>query len=381
LSRQQTTQWHKKYNRNEVSPIECLLIADDLTGACDAAVCFAMRGFGTAVSIANGAGFEGSSVVAISTESRDVESSAAGCRIQAAAARLRTISPRLLFKKIDSTLRGHSGVEIAAALDAFNCDVAIVCPAFPGMNRIVSAGLLRVNGSSDFAPIDVAEHLRAHGIGQCAHAQCEEIAMAISSGARVIVLDAVCDKDLDRIAVAGLATGLRILWTGSAGLAAALARTLRPGSQCHSHPVPAGPLLFCLGSNHAVTVAQETALVGRTRAPVVPAEATTRETIHGKLRQSRQVVLRIPRGAVAKERLTELLPPDGAAAVVVSGGDTATLFCEAAGVQYIDLVDEVLPGIPHGVIRGGALHGISIVTKSGGFGAIDALIQITEYFS
>ncbi len=336
---------------------------------------------GLTVSIADGAGFEGASVVAISTESRNVESSAAGNLISAAAARLQAISPRLLFKKIDSTLRGHAGVEIAAALDAFDCDAAVVCPAFPAMSRIVSAGHLRVTGDAGFAPIDVTSYLREQGIEQCLHADCEAITAAISSGARAVVIDAVHDEDLDRIAAAGLATGLRILWAGSAGLAAALARTLHPATQSHSRPVATGPLLFCLGSSHPVTVAQELALVSRMRVPVVHAERTTREAIGAELRQGRHVVLRIPRGAVSKEQLKELLPNDRVSAVVLSGGDTASLFCRAAGVEHIDLVDEVLPGIPYGVIRGGAFDGISIVTKSGGFGDPDALIQVAEYFS
>lgn len=340
-----------------------------------------MRRRRTTVALADGAGFEGSSVVAISTESRNVDSSAARGLVFAAAARLAEISPQLLFKKIDSTLRGHAGVEVAAALDAFGCDAAIVCPAFPGMNRVVSAGRLRVDGSSDFVPIDVAAHFRGQGIERCANAQCEEIATAISSGARIVVLDAVCDEDLGRITDAGLATGLRILWAGSAGLAAALARTLHPGPQYDPRPIAAGPALFCLGSNHAVTVAQEAALAGRMRAPVVHAEQTTRETIDAELRQGRHVVLRIPRGVVLAEQLKELLPRDRVSAFVVSGGDTATLVCEAAAVRYIELVDEVLSGIPHGIIRGGAFDGISIVTKSGGFGATDALIQVAKYFS
>ena len=117
------------------------------------------------------------------------------------------------------------------------------------------------------------------------------------------------------------------------------------------------------------------------RVPVVHAERTTREAIGAELRQGRHVVLRIPRGAVSKEQLKELLPNDRVSAVVLSGGDTASLFCRAAGVEHIDLVDEVLPGMPYGVIRGGALDGISIVTKSGGFGDPDALIQVAENFS
>jgi D-threonate/D-erythronate kinase len=376
---------NRHFDRNIIATryrgIECLLIADDLTGACDAAVCFAMRGRRTTVSVADGAGFEGASVVAISTESRDVDSSAAGSLISAVAARLPAISPRLLFKKIDSTLRGHAGVEIAAALDAFDCDAAVVCPAFPAMSRIVSAGRLRVTGDVSFSTIDVTSYLRKQGIEHSMHVKYDAVVAAISSGARAIVIDAVHDEDLDRIAGAGLASGLRILWAGSAGLAAALARTLHPTTQSRRRPVATAPLLFCLGSNHPVTVAQEVALVRRMRVPVVHAEGTTREAIDAELRQGRHVVLRIPRGAVPKEQLKELLPSDRVSAVVLSGGDTASLFCQAAGVEHIDLVDEVLPGIPFGIICGGAFDGIPVVTKSGGFGDADALIQVAVHFS
>jgi D-threonate/D-erythronate kinase len=352
-----------------------------LTGACDAAVCFATRGLRTIASIADGAGFESASVVAIATESRDLDFAAARDVISTAAARLPAIEPRLLFKKIDSTLRGHAGVEIAAALNAFRCDAAIVCPAFPAMGRIVSAGRLCVIGDAGFSTIDVTAYLRSQGIEQCVYAECDRIPAAISSGTRVIVLDSVCDEDLDRIAAAGLATNLRILWAGSAGLAAALARTLAPATQSYLRPVSTGSLLFCLGSNHPATVVQETSLISRTGTPVLYAERLASGIIDAEIRQGRHVVLRIPRGAIGQEQLRELLPHGQLAAVVVSGGDTASLFCRAAGVEYIELLAEVLPGIPRGVIRGGTYEGISIVTKSGGFGDSDALIQIAEHFS
>ncbi len=110
--------------------LDCFLLADDLTGACDAAVHFAMRGRPTAVLVAPDAEAAGAAVIAISTESRDLEPAAIRSATATAAATLAR-PPQLLIKKIDSTLRGHAGVEIAAALDAFACDAAIICPAFP----------------------------------------------------------------------------------------------------------------------------------------------------------------------------------------------------------------------------------------------------------
>ena len=363
-----------------VAALDCFLVADDLTGACDAAVHFAMRGYRTSVPIAAGAELANASVIAISTESRDIEPAAIRSAISAAAASL-TRSPRILFKKIDSTLRGHAGVEIAAAIDAFGCHAAVVCPAFPRMNRIVNGGYLRVAGAADFEPIDVAAYLRAQGVDRCVHIRPEAILEAISSGARMVVLDSVCDRDLDRIAAAVPSLDPRILWAGSAGLASALARTLPAKPQPRPHSAPEGPVLFAIGSDHRATVAQQAALVNRRRALLLQPEQTKAEWIHAALGRGQHVVLRIPRGRISVERLEELVTGAPASAVVLSGGDTASLFCRAARVERVDLFEEIVPGVPCGAIRGGAFDGISAVTKSGGFGDADALIEVADYFT
>jgi uncharacterized protein YgbK (DUF1537 family) len=364
-----------------VAALDCFLIADDLTGACDAAVHFAMRGRRTIVRIAPGAELADATVIAVSTDSRDLEPAAARDAVAAAAASLPIGSPSILFKKIDSTLRGHTGAEITAALTASGCDAAVVCPAFPWMNRIVEAGYLRVAGAADFAPIEVAAHLRAQGAEGCVHTGYEAIPEAISSGARMVVLDAVCDDDLDRIAAVAPAFDFRVLWVGSAGLASALARTLPPGPQFRPRPAPKGPVLFCIGSDHRVTVAQQTALVGQRRALLVHAGPTSGDCIGAALSRGQHVVLRIPHGRVSTEALQELAAHAPTSALVLSGGDTASLFCRAAGVQRIDLFDEIIPGVPCGIIRGGVFDGTSVATKSGGFGPPDALIQVADYFA
>jgi uncharacterized protein YgbK (DUF1537 family) len=363
-----------------VAALDCFLIADDLTGACDAAVHFAMRGRRTIVPIAPCAGLADASVIAMSTDSRDLEPAAARDAISAAAS-LPVGSPSILFKKIDSTLRGNAGVEIDAALAAFRRDAAVVCPAFPRMNRIVEAGYLRITADAGFVPIQVAAHLRAQGVEGCVRAEHEAIPEAISSGARMVVLDAVCDDDLDRIAAVGLALDFRILWVGSAGLASALARTLPVASRSRPRLAPRGPVLFCIGSDHRATLAQQMALVGRRQALLVHSGPTNGECMETALRSGQHVVLRIPLGQVSAECLKGLVACARNHALVLSGGATASLVCRAAGVQRIDLFDEIIPGVPRGAIGGGELDGITVVTKAGGFGRPDALIQVADYFT
>ena len=338
----------------------CLLIADDLTGACDAAAPFAARGLSTRVALSPDAAVEDSCVLAVTTNSRDIDQALVSATMAATAAQVSNARPRVLFKKIDSTLRGNTAQEIAAAVDHFGCRAAVVCPAFPAMNRVVHDGYLALSNSPQFAPIHVPTRL------SCAHSVIDRLESAITSGERMISLDGTCDSDLDRIArvLLGIADPA-ILWVGSAGLAAALARAFV------EQPVqPSGiaalvsrsaPVLFCLGSDHPVTLAQECALLTAAR--------------------NGAAVFRIGSAFGTKQNLRREIEAAAPAALVLSGGDTALHVCRALDVQCIDLHDELLPGIPVGKLRGGNFDGTPVVTKSGGFGHPDAFLRIADYFS
>ena len=74
----------------------------------------------------------------------------------------------------------------------------------------------------------------------------------------------------------------------------------------------------------------------------------------------------------------ELLDRRHIGALVLSGGDTAALVCDAAGVGSVDVIAEVAPGIPWGYLRGGTADATTVVTKGGGFGDAGALVQIAD---
>jgi len=344
--------------------LECLLIADDLTGACDAAVQFARRGYRTHVRV-DSHGEEEASVLAISAESRHLSAAEIRPVMDSLAQRLPVARARILFKKIDSTLRGNVGAEIAAALTAFGCEAAVITPAFPAMGRTVEGGYLRV-GAAQFEPVDLRARL---GLETCTHVQPGAVYAAMEAGARFISVDAACDRDLDTIAAAGLGSKRRILWAGSAGLASALARTLPwggplvPGSPPGMAPRPASSVLFCLGSDHPVTVEQQRHLLALGRSEYVVLNLSVRQT--------------------SVERVRELVEDaaGAATALVLSGGDTASLVCRALGVRRIQIEDEIVPGIPWGHLTGGAFDQSPVATKSGGFGAPHALIQVADFFT
>ena len=337
------------------------MIADDLTGACDAAVHFAMRGRETVVSLGVETAPPETDVVAVSAGSRELGPEELKALMDEAARRLPVASAGILFKKIDSTLRGNVGAEIAAAVEAFGCEAAVITPAFPALNRVVEAGFLRVTAGAAFVPIEVARRLRWQGAEPCSHVPPGAVAEALETGARFISLEATCDEDLDAIAAEGLALGKRLLWAGSGGLASALARKLAPRYRAPCEiPLREGAVLFCLGSDHPATLEQqERVLAERPGHPV----------------------LRVPRGALTEEKIRELVQAEPVRALVLSGGDTAAVVCRALGAKRIRLCDEILPGIPRGVLIGGLADGLPVATKAGGFGEPDALIRVADHFS
>jgi uncharacterized protein YgbK (DUF1537 family) len=206
------------------------------------------------------------------------------------------------------------------------------------------------------------------------------VSAAIEAGARFISADATCDNDLDTIASAGLGSGRRILWAGSAGLASALARTL-PWGRSPTCPQPASSVLFCIGSDHPVTVQQQRHLIAQRPVLSLSAETATPQSIASTLRRGEHVVLVVPVRQTSLERVRELIGSAAATALVLSGGDTASLVCRALGVRRIELEDEIVPGIPWGYLSGGAFDRSRVATKSGGFGAPHALIQVADFFT
>ncbi|WP_317231183.1 nucleotide-binding domain containing protein, partial [Clavibacter sp. MX14-G9D] len=67
---------------------------------------------------------------------------------------------------------------------------------------------------------------------------------------------------------------------------------------------------------------------------------------------------------------------DGASALVLMGGEGARAVLSRQGADAILVRDAIREGIPVGVIEGGRLHGLAVVTKAGGFGPPSSLTDI-----
>lgn len=394
------------------------VLADDLTGAADAGIEFAGAGWRTRVlrQAWQVADLHGAEVVVIDTASRASAPAVAYAAIQHAAARLAQAGVTIVYKKIDSTLRGPLGAEIDAVLDACGLSLAVVCPAFPAARRFLCAGVLHVDhvpvaqsaaGRDPVTPVreshlpsllasqtqrPVLHWPRLPSPSAAAPATGSPAVPSILPPAGVIVVDALDDDDLAQIVQAALAAAKPLLLVGSAGLArplaAQMAQAAHPAGRANCEtwpadaavedvgqvawpvgaPLPGGaaPVLVVCGSLHPAARAQVQAV--RTQGGSAVTLLTTPET---------PVMTATPQAAalaLAQQALASL-QAHAVAGIVATGGDTLESLLATLGAQGIDLERGLAPGVPLGRIAGGPWAGLPIVSKAGGFGAPDTLVQ------
>ena len=154
------------------------MLADDLAGAHDVAVPFAKRGF--AVAVPTGPDrldrFDSADVVVLNTNSRSCGAAEAADHVGAACEAIRARSGTLIYKKIDSTLRGHVGLEIDLVSDLMEFGLVVCAPAYPEMRRTTVGGYQLLHGvpvrSRDMAGPDIPPRhafipdLLEHGTGR-----------------------------------------------------------------------------------------------------------------------------------------------------------------------------------------------------------------------
>ena len=342
-----------------------LIIADDLTGAADSAVAFAERGFQTEVLLEGiPAGDGDAEVIAFTTETRDVPVDKVRGKFDV----LRSVGWEgvLLFKKIDSMLRGNTIAEIELAAQMLPDHTVVISPAYPKLGRVCIAGQVHWSDQAGEGSIDLVGNLHRCGI------QPISLPAGLDAGSlagwmrrdqergRAFLHDATTDEDLGSLARAGLALDRPVLWIGSGGLAHALARQCaqRSNPVRHFQPHPGTGLLF-VGSDHPVT---------KTQIEMLWKEDLTDISVIQ--------VRRGDSGASDIQAAVRRLEPHDIAFIFMTGGDTAMLVCRALGVASLAIESEYAPGVPVGRMKKGLLDGVPVVLKSGGFGDPDLLCRI-----
>ncbi len=351
------------------------LIADDLTGALDTAAQF--TGAGRAVPVFPG-GLLPEALprdFAIDAATREMDGPSAAAAAVRFARLLATETDAIAYKKVDSLLRGHPGLELAATLRTAPAAHCMIAPAFPLHGRVTRGGRqfsLAAGASEPFGD-DIRATLVAQGIPVGLRSPGEDAPEGVS------LWDAQTDEDLRLIAGAGARLRPPPLWCGSGGLAAAIANAVVPGA-----PRVGGPLLGLFGSDHPVTavqlercaarlvsIADGEADAGRVGALLEdPGACLVRCALAGGMDRA-EAALRISREF---GRLVARVPRPGT--LLVSGGETLRSLCQALGTHRLDVVGQLIPGVPVSRIVGGVWDGTLLVSKSGSFGDDELLLRI-----
>lgn len=318
-----------------------IIIADDLTGALDSGAEFARLGLSVRVahrlSQLPALLDSGADVVAISTGTREATAEVARRRLAPLRALVGT-APGVIFKKIDSRLKGPIATELDALLPR-TAPAPIVCPAIPRLGRICRDGFVTGAGVSQPLPI----------------------APAIGRPARI--LPAATEAEIDAALPADLRGAILV---GAAGLAAALARRLSGGVP----PPPTGlppaaslptPAVLAIGSRDPVTLEQIAALP-------VTLPATIR-LLRPPAGEDAGAARDFPVAAAAAVR------SGSAGTLFACGGETAAAILDALDAGLLTLTGEVLAGVPMAWFGLGPRR-ICLVTKSGGFGPPETLTRL-----
>lgn len=392
-----------------------LIVADDFTGGLDTGVQFARQGVAARVVVnPDGTGdwtqTDGQVLVAV-TESRHLPPDAAYAVVFRIVAEARRAGIPYIYKKTDSALRGNIGAELSAALVASGADMLPFLPAFPRMRRTTMGGRHYIDGvpvsasafgRDPFNPVldsDVRRLIAAQTDAPVWNAAPE----ALAAGRGICVVDAESDGDLERAGARLGELGALSVSAGCAGFAAFLPSLLKLKTGAPpAMPALGDGLLVVCGSVNPVTRCQLDWAEGRgfARLRLTPAQKLGADAVAMPLPQARWLILdandpdpdNAPTRAYAlacgydldevRRRVAAslagalaALEPEWPGALLITGGDTLLECLTRLGVQGIEPLLELFPGVVLSKCRLAGRERM-IVSKSGGFGDETLLTEL-----
>jgi uncharacterized protein YgbK (DUF1537 family) len=316
-----------------------LVAADDRTGAFEVAALFAEVVGPVVVTV--GAAPRESGVVDIATRTMTADAAAL------AAAGVDSSPSAWIAHKIDSTLRGNWVAELRARQRATGRRV-VVLPGWPEMGRTCAGGVVSVDGVSIGSVLDRMRDAELMGdAGQL---------RAWLDGDGMLAVCDVPDSDAMHSAAAVLA-GHKVLIAGPAGpLGAAFAADR--GVQPREHRVLVeSPVLVVCGSAHHVAREQ----IQRLQNARPDVEILETPVPDGALHAEAVAALAVRAMVISKEREP--------GTIVIIGGETAAALLGAAPRSVVGFAAAGMPCTRHG-------SDSLIITKAGGFGGPDALVEL-----
>ena len=425
---------------------QCIVIADDLTGGNATGVLLRKMNYQADTVLNLGAVdpalIKYSDCVVYPTDSRGVSPKEAYRRVREACKVLAADGVKIYTHRIDSTLRGNLGSETDAMLDFLGEDyIAIAAPCFPATARIVCGGYMLVEGiplhqtniaidpKTPVLTSDVAALFRGQSKYKVAPVMMDELmkgeewlsgrlkALA-ADGVRTVTLDCITQDDLELIASALIASGLKFIAVDPGPFTATLVRKLIP----QETSLGKYRVLSVVGSVNSRTLDQmryvwknlDTGRVMVESKKLLESDEACEEEIarvvNAVLYAGRgNQILTVTGDGIYPENRIDFAPymekfhcsMDDVTALInyafaeiayrifraepsfralyTSGGDVTVAVCERFGTAGLRLRDEVLPLAAYGEFLGGEFAGVHIVTKGGSQGDETAIARCLAF--
>jgi len=423
------------------------IIADDLTGANDTGVQFAKNSYKTMVSILEDKSKnivvpDDLDVFVIDSETREAEKEIARNRMKNILEKININKEDIVYKKVDSTLRGNVGVEIAEIMNRLDKDICIFSPSFPSHQRITVGGYLLVqqkplgfseysknplveNGDNSFIPFLLKKQTN-FSIGQIDLKEVSRGKEVILSkinelhekGNKIIVIDSTNEVHLKDILASSLKFNGSVLFSGSAGLANHFPNIDKKKERIKINTNNKGPIAVTVGSRNPIAMTQieylkekldfeeikidlegvfsnkEEILNGYILKGITAAKnnqhlliytdavRNDKEKINKKLMLEYHLDFRDLEVNIKKifgEIVLKVVQNSNLNNLILTGGDVALGVCKELGISELTILEELLPGIPLSVARFENIF-LNIMTKAGGFGEADTLHRLITKF-
>ena len=418
------------------------VIADDLTGANDTGVQFAKKGYNTMVSILDKQSTiiipNNLDVFVVDTETRELKSKIAREKLRNILKRLNINKNDMIYKKVDSTLRGNVGDEIEEIMNILKKDICVFSPSYPSYQRITVRGHLIV----DQKPLELSEYscynstqienssipflLKKQTDFPVAQIDLKDVAKGqkaillkinelYQKGNKIIVIDSTNEEHLKDIFASGLKFDGQVLFSGSAGLANHFPNIYNKNEDLKINIENSkSPVIVVAGSRNSIMEDQINYLKNRLNfaelkidleqifsnkdrildnynTKCIEAIKTNRDLVihtnaiyNEEKLINKKVMLKYHLGfrelevEIKKffgELTSKILKNSCVRNLILTGGDIALGVCEELKIYNMNILDELLPGIPL-AIANYKNYKLNIITKAGGFGKEDTLYNL-----
>ncbi|MEH7419114.1 four-carbon acid sugar kinase family protein [Neobacillus drentensis] len=413
------------------------VISDDLTGASDCGG--QLVRYGLKVSVAVQEDFNKTNdydAVIYNTDSRSVSGVEAYEKVKKVCEMIKSGPYDMVYKKIDSTMRGNIGEEINAIYDSFSPDFVIIAPAFPVNGRKVINGIHYLNdikledtevGKDPKTPVRDSkikrliesqslrkvEHITFQELQQGFDTVMEKLTFCKKNQVSYITVDSSEESDLEKLVKMTHRTHFSIVWVGSAGLMNYLPEIYGVKRVQKTVPLPihCDPVFLVVGSvsaagrsqlNHLLTYSNTVGLE-MDSAKVLQKEDLKESEFKriligaraafllGKnvalyssknVDETREVGERMGYDAVRISNIISKVLGEIAAEIIrmndlrylfLTGGDTAQQVFLQLNVNDFILIDEVESGVPLGRVL--TDKELLAVTKAGNFGSDEVMLK------